>query len=120
MKNIRIAYIEVNKPLENSIMEIAIDYPAYKNTRQCYLYELFYFDDLKRLIYNREEEILKFGIYNGDLSPFFMRVQNDLFLEIQEYLINKTEYEEHKFNDELSLFNAIINLYRNDPKTWEL
>lgn len=119
MKNVKISYCEINSDLKNSVMEIALDYPNYKNNKKCYLYELFYFDEIEEKIRERESDIIQYNIINQDYMPFFIKISDECFDEINDYLKSETEYEECKWNDEVSLLQAILHIYRNDPKSWE-
>lgn len=120
MKNIRIQYLKLEEKLENCLMEVALDYPKYEQTKNCYLYELFYFDTLQQKIIVREEEIVKYGIINGELAPFFIKIEDEIFEQLKEYFSRTTEYEECKWNDDLSLLHAVLSIYRQDPKSWEV
>ena len=120
MKNIRIQYLKLEEKLENCLMEVALDYPKYEQTKNCYLYELFYFDTLQQKIIAREEEIVKYGIINGELAPFFIKIEDEIFEQLKEYFSRTTEYEECKWNDDLSLLQAVLSIYRQDPKSWEV
>lgn len=117
MKNIKLTYIELNG--QNSIVEVSMDYPKYEKSRICYLYELFYIDNIENIIKKQEEELLKYGVINGDLAPFFIMVDDNAYQQLKEYFTDTTEYENCKWNDEVSLLNAILGVYRNDPKNWE-
>lgn len=119
MKNIKLAYLKFADKLDNCLIEVALDYPKYENIKACYLYELFYFDTLKEKITQREEEIVQYGIINGELAPFYIQIEENIYNQLKEYFKNTTEYEECKWQDDVSLLNAILNVYRQDPKSWE-
>ena len=119
MKNIQITYLNINDIIENSIVSIALDYPNYNLKRECYLYELFYSESLENLIKLREENISQYGYLNGELAPFYLKIDDNTYENLIEYLSNPTEYEDCKWQDDVSLLNAIIGIYRKDPKNWE-
>lgn len=119
MKSVRIEYLELAPEINNSVIKIALNYPKYDDVRHCYLYELCYFEDIEIKIKQREEELLQYDVLTGDLSPFFLNISEKDYNDLEDYLTNHTEYEDTKLNDEISLLNAVINIYRNDPKSWE-
>ena len=122
MKNIQITYLDKEDVVsKNTIVKISWDYTNnYKESKTCYLYELFYIDKLEEIIKNREEELLKYGYINGDLTPFYIKIDDVTFEELKEYFNHTTEYEEVLWNNDVSILNAILGIYRKDPKNWEL
>lgn len=120
MKNIQITYIQSSEKLENYVVQVSLDYPKYNIYNKCYLYELFYFDTLKEKINEREEQIIQYGIINGELTPFYIKIEDNIYNQLKDYFLQTTEYEECKWQDEVSLLNAILNVYRQDPKSWEI
>ena len=54
------------------------------------------------------------------LTDFFERLDEDEYNEINLYLQEKTEYEQAKENDDYSLLQAIIHVYRNNPESWKV
>ena len=122
MKNIQITYLDKEDVVsKNTIVKISWDYANnYKVSKTCYLYELFYIDKLEEIIKNREEELLKYGYINGDLTPFYIKIDDTTFEELKEYFNHTTEYEEVLWNNDISILNAILGIYRKDPKNWEL
>ena len=66
------------------------------------------------------EELLKYGYINGDLTPFYIKIDDATFEELKEYFNHTTEYEEVLWNNDVSILNAILGIYRKDPKNWEL
>ena len=120
MRSIKVQYLELAKEINNSIVGIALDYPRYENSRKCFLYELCYFENIELKIKQREEEILQYDILTGDLTPFFLSLDDQDYKDLEEYLYNDTEYENAKWNDEVNLINAILTVYRNDPKSWSV
>ena len=122
MKNIQITYLDrEDVASKNTIVKISWDYANnYKESKTCYLYELFYIDKLEEIIKNREEELLKYGYINGDLTPFYIKIDDATFEELKEYFNHTTEYEEVLWNNDVSILNAILGIYRKDPKNWEL
>ena len=120
MKHIQITYLNIEKNIENSIISISLDYPNYNSKRECYLYELFYFEALEKIIKTREENISRYGYLNGESTPFYLKVDDSIYRNLIEYLSNSTEYENCKWQDDVSLLSAIIDIYRKDPKSWEV
>jgi len=120
MKNIKITYIKLADELKNCLVEVGLGYPTFEVTKQCYLYELFYFDTLESKITQREEELVQYGIINGDLAPFYIKIEDNIYKQLEDYLSQTTEYEECKWQDDVSLLNAILGVYRQDPKSWDI
>ncbi len=119
MKSIKITYVQTAKEFKNYLVEISLDYPKFRNSRKCFLYELFYIDAIEDKINQHEEERIQYNISNSKLTPFFIKIDDEVFNELQDYLQLETEYEECRWQDEVSLLNAILGIYRNDPKSWE-
>lgn len=120
MKSIKISYVDVNDiNWDNSVVEVCLDYPKYVDKRLCYMHELSYFDSIMDKIKEEHEENIRYSIYNYRDVPNFIKINDDVFKELQDYLKEKTEYEECKINDDFSLLSAIMSIYRNDPKCWE-
>lgn len=120
MKNIQITYLKMEDKLDNYLVSISLDYPKFENKKECYLYELLYFDTLKEKLNQREEEIERYGVINGELSPFYIKIEDEIFEQLKDYFSQTTEYEECKWQDDVSILNAILSIYRKDPKSWEV
>lgn len=106
--------------LENYLVSISLDYPKFEQNKKCYLYELFYFDEIKNKVNLYEEDRIKYNIINGELSPFYLKISDNTFNQLSEYLLSETEYEENQWQDDVSLLNAILGIYRQDIKNWEV
>lgn len=120
MKSIKITYFEPNEDNnKNSIMEVALDFPIWKDIKKCYLYELFYFDTVESKIQDYENNNIRYNVFNFDITPFFIKVDDNIYQEMVEYFKNPTEYENCKWNDDCAFLNAVLDIYRNDPKSWE-
>ena len=96
MKNIRIQYLKLEEKLENCLMEVALDYPKYEQTKNCYLYELFYFDTLQQKIIAREEyaeELQKVEQENTALKMENLNIKNENLNIKNKYNNIKTEFK---------------------------
>lgn len=120
MKTIKVYYEDVAEKIENSIMKVAIDYPDFKYCRYMYLYELYYFDFIKQQMKDDYESYLEYDLTTFEFLPFFLRIDDVTYQDLCCYLESDyTEYEETKWNDEMSLLNAIMSIYRNDVNMWK-
>lgn len=121
MRKIKVYYNEINDDnIDNSTMYLYTDYPGYKNRREVFLYELKYFKEIQDFFDKKEEEYIKYDMFNRDFTPFFIHISKECLEELIDYLKNETEREQSLWNNEVSLLNAIIGIYRNDKKMWDV
>ena len=122
MKNMQIIYLNKEDGLaDNTVVSVSWDYANnYKECKECYLYELFYIDNLEKLIKDREEELIRYDYVNKELAPFYIKITDKTLNEIKEYFNHKTEYAEVLWNNDVAILNAILDIYRKDPKSWEV
>lgn len=116
MKTIKISYIEIRDNPDNSLISLSLDYPKFRKIRKCYLYEIKFFPEINEKINVEIEDKIKYS--QNIYSDFYIKISETTLEDLKKYLIQKTDYEEHKFNDSLSLLQALMNVYRNDPKSW--
>lgn len=121
MRKIKISYSELDdEEIRNSVMLLALDSPKFKQDRKLYLHELMFFDEIEKVIKDREEEYLQFDIINNDFTPYYIKVSNETYDDLKVYLENDTEYEECKWYDDVAILNLVLNMCRKDPKYWEI
>lgn len=119
MKTVRIEYEEINlETPELMLMSVCID-KELKNKRKLYLYELAGAEGLnnKFLQHLDSDKYLKCKDY---LSPIILKLSNEEYEELVEYLSGETIFEEELFLNDLKFLNAKMMLLKQDPKFWEI
>ena len=120
MKKVQVRFIEVNDDIRNSTVAISTVYPKFEDERLLYLYELDYFDTVYKFVTEQREDYDRYDIDEMLYLPTFVKLDEDEYNEINLYLQEKTEYEQAKENDDFSLLQAIIHVYRNNPESWKV
>ena len=121
MKKIQIRYLEIEQDIDRSLVEVSIDYPKFKKCRTMYMYELDFFAGLQGMVLNIKEEGEIYDLFEFVFTPNTLKLSNELFEELKDYLDNnKTEYEQEQFDEDLKMLLAKVSLYKLSPESWNL
>ena len=118
MKTIKIEYESLDfETIEMTRMSIAIDFKLEKK-RRLFLYELGSCEGLnvKLQKHLNSDKFLKAKDY---LSPIILKLNDEEYNEVKEYLSSDTVYEELEFEESCKFLNAKMSLLKQDVKFWE-